>query len=264
MARLLQPLSGRYDDYEPQKSEGMDDEDDYDRPRGLGAPSKPPPVAVDTTLTGDEAYQRRLAMSVGFQRASSPAQPSTKVTSAAPTFAPSVPYKSPPREPSPAPAKMSTFVPSVTFSAEDEEDIPGFGAPPPPPTVPRPTETGEEAFLRRMAMSQPRQPSPDSQPLAYNPFAPLTSVPPPSAAGLPTSGSILSEERVRSSREAAAAIAAKLKALAPPAGSSEPSGTSTPEASDQPAGSSKKYAVHLLLIRKKTKVDFSGLTLQLV
>ena len=49
---------GRYDEYDRWNR----DEDDV--PRGLGAE----PAPVDTDMTGDEAYQRRLAMSSGPQQ----------------------------------------------------------------------------------------------------------------------------------------------------------------------------------------------------
>lgn len=118
-------------------------DDDYEMPA---------PVAVDTSMTGDEAYQRRLALS------------------------------------------RSHNVPSRT-----------------PPVV---AETGEEAYLRRAALSQQpvievqREPSPPA--LAYNPFAPPTNIPPPPPA--PTGAEY--EARLKQSREAAAAIVAKLAATA--------------------------------------------------
>ena len=57
---------GRYDDAQ---------EEDYDRPVGLGAASVPPSAPVNVNMTGDEAYQRRLAMSRGFQPAAPVADP---------------------------------------------------------------------------------------------------------------------------------------------------------------------------------------------
>lgn len=86
-------------------------------------------------------------------------------------------------------------------------------------SVPTPlahVETGEEAYLRRLAIStvgrtvpQARPVSPPSPPpLAYNPFAPLSVPPPP--PGPPAAIPSAFEERAK----AAAAIAAKLGALA--------------------------------------------------
>lgn len=225
----------------------MDDED-YDRPRGLGASAHPPAVAVDPSLTGDEAYQRRLAMSA---RPPPPSAPSAVPALTPPSI--SAQKVSPPAAPVPPPA----FTSSAPAEEADDDEIPGFGAPPPshapapPPVPPVRVETGEEAYLRRLAMAQkpqpPRQPSPEPTPLAYNPFAPTASVPPPSAAGLPASGSALSNERMRSSRETAAAIAARLSALAPPGGSVGDSGTSTPSGeADAPGTSDKKYVTFSL------------------
>ncbi|PCH38430.1 hypothetical protein WOLCODRAFT_136270 [Wolfiporia cocos MD-104 SS10] len=221
--------AGRYDD---------PDEDDYDRPRGLGSSAHidPPAAAVDVNLTGDEAYQRRLAMSAGFRPAASPAPAPAPAPAPVPQ-----PGFAAARTPSFSPGPSASFdspVPETSAStpqppqpADDDDAIPGLGAaasaaaPPPPVAVPRPNETGEEAYLRRLALSQPRpqppaaapEPAPEREP-AYNPFAPPAV--PPTPPVLPPG---LSEEKVRSSREAAAAIAAKLKALAPPAGSAGPS-----------------------------------------
>lgn len=109
---------------------------------------------------------------------------------------------------------------------------PPVAQPPPPPPVdtdnagiPEPSapfsraESGDEAYLRRAAMTAPtseptfagtapppRQPSPPQ--LAYDPFAPPSVPPPP--PGPP--GSVMMDERAR----AAAAIAAKLGAIRPP------------------------------------------------
>ncbi|KAG5654510.1 hypothetical protein H0H81_001151 [Sphagnurus paluster] len=135
-------------------------------------PSHPPPAPFPASLTGDEAYQRRLAMS--------------------------------------QPAPLATSVPDN----EDDTlaDIPNSTSAP---------QTGDEAYLRRLAMSTvgrapaPRPASPPSPPqLAYNPFAPPSVPPPP--PGPP--GTLPSE--IEAKVKAAAAIAARLSALAgsaPPA-----------------------------------------------
>lgn len=136
----------------PRKSARLD-EDHWTDENQPEPPSVTPPVQVDRNLTGDEAFQRRLAMS--RQQAA--------------------------KSPSPPPA--------------------------PPPLA----ETGEDAYLRRLAISKPiveaPQPPPSPPPLAYNPFAP-PSIPPPPSGG-PSSSSLSLDERVK----AAAAIAAKLSAL---------------------------------------------------
>ncbi|TFK76499.1 hypothetical protein BDN72DRAFT_954227 [Pluteus cervinus] len=113
-------------------------------------------VAATQTLTGDEAYQRRLSLTAQMAGPPSPSPPD----------APPI-------------------------------DIPAAA-------IPR-AETGEEVYLRRLAMST-RQPQQDRSPSpAYNPFAP-TSVPPPP----PTLDASAVEDR----KKAAAAIAARLAALA--------------------------------------------------
>jgi len=212
---------GRYEDQ---------DEDDYDRPRGLGngASAIPPPVVVDTTLTGDEAYQRRLAMSAGFQ----PAVSQIPIQKSDSSFVPSPPaYPQAPPSFDSVPGLSTTATAPPPPSEDDDDTIPGLSVSAVPTHA---VNTGDEAYVRRVAMSQPRQPpaapmyqQPEPPTLAYNPFAPPSSVPPPPPGPPPPLGaSTLSEEKVRSSREAAAAIAAKLKALAPPTGSPEPSSTS--------------------------------------
>ncbi|GJE98100.1 hypothetical protein PsYK624_143220 [Phanerochaete sordida] len=210
--------AGRFED--DAKQDIDQDEDDYERPRGLGSvPALAAPV--DVSLTGDEAYQRRLAMSKGIQ----------PDTSSAPSLAPAF-----------APASSNVVRPP---GSDHEDDIPSA-----PSVRPPVAESGEEAYLRRLALSQQKPPepipraetkTPEPPALAYNPFVPTASIPPPAAAGLPSSGVALSEEKVRSSREAAAAIAAKLRALRPPESTAPGSGTSTPplDAAQPPEGLKK-------------------------
>ena len=186
--------------------------EDEERPRGIGStlaapPTDPPPVAVDRNLTGDEAFQRRLALSARMRPLSPP-------------------------------------VPSVEVN--DENFIPGlsnaFTS-----AVPS-AETGDEAYLRRVAIStvtrtglhNPPSPVPEPAPifsppspptLAYNPFAPRDVPPPP--PGPP--GSFVPnalDDKVK----AAAAIAAKLGALAGTAGTTPPGPTSV---EDKPQPSDK-------------------------
>ncbi|KZO95719.1 hypothetical protein CALVIDRAFT_149953 [Calocera viscosa TUFC12733] len=193
--------------------------DEYDdeepaRPRGLGAPSFAPsssksaadtpsfvssaPVVVARDMTGEEAYQRRLALSRGGVAAPPPAIPS------------------PPRVPSP---------------------------PAPQPYV---TETGEEAYQRRMALSlggaRPPPPAPGVPPSAPPRFSrpppgpdedeymwsapqPPPSVPtpplvppPPTSTAQPPVPQVVLDPEVEKRRQAAAAIAARLAALAPGVG----------------------------------------------
>jgi hypothetical protein len=131
-------------------STGRYEDEDYDHwSRNDDVHPAPTPAKIDHSLTGDEAYQRRLAMSNAS------------------------------------------------------------------PVVPPRAETGDEAYQRRLAISTaasqptaspPKQPSPP--PLAYNPFAPPSVAPPPPPSG--SSGDVVLDDRAK----AAAAIAAKLGALA--------------------------------------------------
>lgn len=178
--------TGRYEEHFDQWSREEDD-----RPRGIGSkvaapPVDSPPVAVDRNLSGEDAFKRRLAMSSGIK-----------------------PHTPP-------------YSPAIQPSYDNEPLAPVLSLPSaPPPSAPPAAETGDEAYLRRVAMSQRRdapQPSPvfpqpisepDSPPtLAYNPFAPPSVPPPP--PGPP--GSVPSAFEARA--KAAAAIAAKLGALA--------------------------------------------------
>lgn len=171
---MISFIPGRFEgDFRHNRFEQEDEE--FDRPHGIGAaPSRAAPV--DVNLTGDEAYQRRLAMSAGIQRPTSP--------------------KDVPLAPSFTSAAKSTV--SAPIYEDGDDDVPSFDTPS-LSALPTAAETGEEAYLRRLAMSQsqsqviPREAAktPEPSALAYNPFAPSAFVPPPSAAGLPASGTAL-------------------------------------------------------------------------
>ncbi|KAG1756493.1 uncharacterized protein EDB91DRAFT_1092958 [Suillus paluster] len=230
--------SGRFDNGSFDKWSRADDE----RPRGLGAFT--PPVQVDRNMSGEEAFQRRLAMSAGaavgvpsltpapvdHNMSGDEAYQRRLVMSSGgirpPAFSASA---SPLRQPSPG-------------GADDEDSIPGLSSSIEPSIPQNRDETGEEAYLRRLAMSsklrptaspfepsslppapppQPTQPAtsvpppPSPPPLAYNPFAPPANIPPPPP---PPSSQIPAtfEDRAK----AAASIAARLSALAATAGGS--------------------------------------------
>lgn len=144
-------------------------------PRGLGVPAAP----VNTDLTGDEAYQRRLAITSGSQQQqpTSTVAPVDRIMSGDDAYA----------------RRMAMSSGQAPFEKED---------------------TGDGAYQRRAALSSMSQvhqqellrESPPS--LAYNPFAPV-SVPPPPPGPPPSI-----EDEVARKREAAAAIAAKFGALA--------------------------------------------------
>lgn len=179
----------------------MSGEDAYMRrlamSQGAAPPSapSPPPTSLDRNVSGEEAYQRRLAMAAGGLPAQTAAPP------------------------------VSQPVPDADLDMAPENNVMEL-----PPMSVDPAETGDEAYQRRLTMSQglrpttppfiPSQPptmslnvaEPPSPPhLAYNPFAPPTNVPPPPA--LIPSGF---EDKVK----AAANIAARLSALAATAGAS--------------------------------------------
>jgi splicing factor 45 len=147
-------------------------------------------------MSGDEAYRRRLAMSAGTRAHSPPA--------------------------------VINAPPSLTFE-DSQRPSPGQQG----TVVPPPAETGDEAYLRRVALSQAEARAPISatitetateapSSLAYNPFAPPSVPPPPGPPGTLAVNAL--EDKVK----AAAAIAARLGALAAAAGSESP----TPETND--------------------------------
>ena len=128
-------------------------------------------------MSGDEAYQRRLALSSGLQQTTPSVITVDRNMSGDDAYARRL-------------AISSSQPPS--FSKEETED---------------------DGYNRKVTTSptpQVHQPEPASKspPLAYNPFAPI-SVPPP-----PTGPPPSIEDEVVRKREAAAAIAAKFSALA--------------------------------------------------
>ncbi len=176
-----------------------------------------PPVVVDRTLTGDEAFQRRLAMS---QKPRSPVPAPSQLSP------PSRPVEDELRPVAATPAETGdeAYLRRLAMSTMNRAQV-GFPAVQPTPTyVPPP--------------SQPERPRSMSPPtLAYNPFAPPSVPPPPS--GPPAISSAL-EEKVK----AAAAIAAKLSAMG--AGGVTPS-SSQPQQSAH-ADEETRYIAHLYLL----------------
>ncbi|KAI0320172.1 hypothetical protein OF83DRAFT_1162552 [Amylostereum chailletii] len=167
--------AGRFD-HGPSEDRWTRDAEDYAQPRGIGMLSAPPAAPVDVNMAGDEAYNRRLALS--------------NIAAIA----------SPPKSPAAIPG---------------DDEVPDFSA----PVLSALEESGDDAYARRLAMSvlQPAPikkvttPEPPAFSSGYNPFAPRSPPPPPPGLAVPPSF----EARMQNSKNAAAAIAAKLKALAP-------------------------------------------------
>ncbi|KAI0831715.1 hypothetical protein BC628DRAFT_1451397 [Trametes gibbosa] len=217
-------------------------EDDYDRPRGIGSSASsnvPPRAPASVTMSGDEAYQRRLALSKGFQSAESTAPSFTSVLSTS-----SIPASSSRQSYATGPPASSSFTPSsesvpstssfallnssVSVAPTSSSSFASI-----PPSV---SYTGEEAYLRRLALSQqgvaPRVPSP--APFVNAPSTPMPSAPlHPAPPAVPPPVPALTEEKVRNSKQAAAAIAARLSALAPK-GVSAPSAPPPPPPASAP------------------------------
>ncbi|KAI0654793.1 hypothetical protein C8Q70DRAFT_925134, partial [Cubamyces menziesii] len=248
------------EDERPRKTGRFEDrdemEDDYDRPRGgLGSSAAPradfpPPAPVNVAMSGDEAYLRRLAMSQAVR----PAEPPVPGFSPAPSTSTLPPPGSAPsfNPGGPSPPSYATLPPSSSFTPAPSEgdDIPGLGrasstfsssaSPPPPPAsaaIPPPApvaQSGEEAYLRRLALSQQGAGLGASNPMpfvsppspAFVSTVPPPAVPPPPAAGAPVAP--LTEEKIRNSKQAAAAIAARLSALAPKGAANPPSSGTPP------------------------------------
>ncbi|KAH7889269.1 hypothetical protein F5I97DRAFT_494358 [Phlebopus sp. FC_14] len=241
--------SGRFDDHDSFDHWSRADEDDH--PRGLGAHT--PLAVVDRNLSGEDAYLRRLAMSQGTRAPSPPPASLDRNMSGEEAFQRRLAMSAGAQA---APPPIPSFAPleSAPSAVEDDDSIPGLGMPPridpfDTSTVPDRAETGEDAYQRRLAMSQglrptaqpfmpsqpqiaasvaqPPQPPPSPPQLAYNPFAPPANVPPPPPPGQQPPVPSGFEDKVK----AAANIAAKLSALAATAGSSTgatSSGTGSP------------------------------------
>ncbi|KAJ7709983.1 hypothetical protein B0H17DRAFT_1030078 [Mycena rosella] len=178
--------SGRYEETIDHWSRAEDEK------RGLGAPAAPP-----ATLSGDEAFQRRLAMSAAAR-----------------------PPVSPPSAPD--------------YPPSDESAMPMSDAPVPPPATETGDEAYLRRVAMASLSRPPPPPPPErslSPPtLAYNPFAPPSVPPPP--PGPPPSMSAALDARVK----AAAAIAARLGALAGAAESASPASTEPPAKKPDPHG----------------------------
>lgn len=238
--------TGRFDDDIFDHWSRADDDPPHD-----AATFNPLPAPVDRNLSGEEAYMRRIAMSQSITDCSNPSLPSASVE---PKQSGEEVYlrraamsarngTTHPPSPDILPRQHALSAASAPDSVaqmnadKDDDIIPGLGTVSPmdaaSPNVPTlsldQAEPAEEGSPLHVAMSGlrptalPPQPcgvpahavhSPPSPPLAFNPFAPPTNVPPPPPLGqqplpkVPTGF----EEKVK----AAASIAAKLSALAPP------------------------------------------------
>lgn len=201
------------------------DDDDDDR-----SMDTEPPAPVERDLTGDEAYQRRLAMSRGFRPPSPPADNQQQSTGDSDMSGVVVPSHPLPRDETGEEAYLRRLAMSTMNRAQahpQPQPQPPSPSPPPPP-------------------QRQRSPSPPS--LSFNPFAPPSVPPPPPPPGV--SGGAVGLSDIEEKKKAAAAIAAKLGALAalaqPPPPSSTPasaeSSASPPVAS--PPVEEKRYALN--------------------
>ena len=191
--------------------------------------------------TGEEVHQRRLAISTGFKPASQTTS-SASVATADVTDTVAIGASAP-------------LAPAPLARAETGEEaylrrVAMSQGSPPPSSQPAPS-SGDEAYQWRVALSskqvplplpQPQQqPSEPSDSSEYNLFAQSVPQPPLSIPSVASAGDATPdfEERVRSSRNAAAAIAAKFRALAPPV---EGNDLSEPAPEEGGPGPSTRYA----------------------
>ena len=238
---LISRCEGRYkENYDRWSRE------DNGRARG-GLGNAPVIQQAPQDTTGEEAFQRRLAMSSGFQ------------------------HESLTRSSAPAIDSLETTIGTVV-----ERPVPPMRA-----------ETGEEVYLRRLAMSQlgppppitsaqlpsnidedlyqqPTVPSGQMTPLPpsqtqQGPSEPLdlperNSITPPLLPSTPSAPSVFNvtadfEERVRNSRNAVAAIAARFSALAPPVEGGDSSEPAPEESKHEPP---KRCALYTYLFRRNS------------
>ncbi|SJL00329.1 uncharacterized protein ARMOST_03642 [Armillaria ostoyae] len=185
--------TGRYDEHYDHWSRGDDEK------LGIGRPAQPA-VTVDKNTTGDEAYQRRLALS----------------------------RPQPPRAPSPpqdeaVPGPTASAPPPVTETG-DEAYLRRLAMSSRPP-VPAPAQAPVPA---------PRPPSPPQ--LAYNPFAP-PSVPPPPPGPPAAALQAIIDEKVKAAAAIAARLGALASATpATPSPPEDPAGSSKRQAVPDPHG----------------------------
>lgn len=215
-------------------------EDDEYPQGGIGSAPVSRPAPQDMDMTGEEVYQRRLAMSTNFNPAS---QTTSSVSATIVIDTASAATTASPAPPPRAETGEEAYLRRVAMSQ----------CPPLPPSqaafAQPPLSTGDEVYQRRTALSRQQTPLSPPQPQreqpepldssGYNPFAPQ-SVPPPPPSSVPSATSADNvgpefEERVRSSRNAAAAIAAKFSALVPPVEGKDSSDTPPEESGSGPS-----------------------------
>jgi splicing factor 45 len=186
--------AGRFDTFDHWSRGRSADHDDYE------LPSHNPPAFVEKSLTGDEAFQRRLAMTLPRSQSPQPTSVSEHTVREESSVIPDSSYLS-------AQTGEEAYLRRLAMSGMRHGS-------PAPPSAP---------------IERAHSPSPD---LAYNPFAP-PSVPPPPPPGPPavsTSGDF--QEKAKH----AAAIAAKLAALGATVSSSNASSDPQPVQEKDPQG----------------------------
>ncbi|KAG2078031.1 hypothetical protein BDR04DRAFT_1226835 [Suillus decipiens] len=169
--------SGRFDNGSFDKWSRADDE----RPRGLGA-SDTPAVHVDRNMSGEEAFQRRLAMSIGAAA----------------------------RVPSPIPAPVDN-------SLSDEEAY----QPRPTASPFEPPSRSPVPVTQPAQLGMPVPPTRSPPPLAYNPFAPPANIPPPPPL-LTSQIPVALEDKVKAAASIAARLSALAATASGGPGSSLP------------------------------------------
>jgi len=176
-----------YDRWSRKDDHKKDHDRDYDDERSMKA--DPAPAGPDRDMTGDEAYQRRTAMSRGVRPFSPPAQNQVyeKENLA------NQEIRVPPQDETGEEAYLRRLAISTMHRQQDQGTTIQERAPTPSPQI-----------------QQPRQKSVSPPPLSFNPFAPPSVPPPPGPPAL--GGALVSD--IEGKKKAAVAIAARLGALA--------------------------------------------------